>query len=58
VLQAKANPIEDTEELLRRVLVETRRMNLLLGIIVYLAGGAVVGVLLVQLTLRWHHLFG
>jgi ubiquinone biosynthesis protein len=58
-LQSKhRHPVQDTEELLRRMLAEQRRTNTMLGALVYFGGGAVVGVVLVQLALRWHQIFG
>ncbi len=47
-------PPPDNSALLRRLLAEQRRTNMLLGIAVYFGGGLVLGVLVVQLLLRWH----
>jgi ubiquinone biosynthesis protein len=52
------HPVQDVEELLHMVLVEQRRTNMLLGLAVYFGGGLAIGVLLVQLAMRWHQLFG
>jgi ubiquinone biosynthesis protein len=48
---------QENSELLKRVLAEQKRTNLLLGVAVYFGGGLAVGVVLVQFILRWYHLF-
>jgi ubiquinone biosynthesis protein len=48
---------QENSELLKRVLAEQKRTNLLLGVAVYFGGGLAVGVVLVQFVLRWYHLF-
>ena len=47
---------EQTKELLQRLLSEQRRTNLLLGVVVYFGAGAVGGIVLVQIFMRWQHL--
>ncbi len=54
-LEAKAQAQQtDNSALLQRLLAEQRRTNLLLGIAVYFGGGLILGILAVQLLLRWH----
>lgn len=53
-LLARAEPAQDQGLLLNRLLLEQRRTNLLLGVIVYFGGGLVAGILVVQLFLRLH----
>jgi ubiquinone biosynthesis protein len=54
-LEAKAEGHQvDNSALLQRLLAEQRRTNLLLGIAVYFGGGLILGILVVQLLLRWH----
>jgi ubiquinone biosynthesis protein len=54
-LEAKAQAQQtDNSALLQRLLAEQRRTNLLLGIAVYFGGGLILGILVVQLLLRWH----
>jgi ubiquinone biosynthesis protein len=53
VARAEA-PQNDNGALLSRLLAEQKRTNLLLGVAVYFGGGLVVGILVVQLFLRWH----
>jgi ubiquinone biosynthesis protein len=49
-------PHHENGELLRRLLEEQKRTNLLLGIAIYFGGGLLGGILLVQLLARWAHL--
>ncbi len=54
-LAARAEvPPTDNSALLQRLLAEQRRTNLLLGIAVYFGGGLILGIIVVQLLLRWH----
>ncbi len=53
-LAARAAPTPDPGPLLRRLIAEQRRTNLLLGIVVYFGGGLLAGLLAVQLFLRLH----
>ncbi|MCM0043318.1 MAG: ubiquinone biosynthesis regulatory protein kinase UbiB [Burkholderiaceae bacterium] len=53
-LAARAAPTPDSGPLLRRLIAEQRRTNLLLGIVVYFGGGLLAGLLAVQLFLRLH----
>jgi ubiquinone biosynthesis protein len=55
-LTADSHPDSRQAELLKTLLVEQRRTNLLLGIAIYVGGGLLVGVLLFQAYLRWHSL--
>jgi ubiquinone biosynthesis protein len=48
---------DNNERLLKRMLAEQQRTNLLLGIAVYFGGGLLGGILLMQLVMRWQHLF-
>lgn len=52
-----APPKTENAELLKRVLAEQKRTNLLLGIAIYFGGGLLGGVLLMQFFLRWYYLF-
>ncbi|OGB27781.1 MAG: ubiquinone biosynthesis regulatory protein kinase UbiB [Burkholderiales bacterium RIFCSPLOWO2_02_FULL_57_36] len=52
--QARHSPQEDTD-LLKELIAEQKRTNLLLGVAIYVGGGAIVGVLLAQMYTRWHH---
>jgi ubiquinone biosynthesis protein len=49
--------MQENSDLLKRVLAEQKRTNLLLGVAVYFGGGLAVGVALVQFILHWYHLF-
>jgi ubiquinone biosynthesis protein len=51
--QSQKQP-SDNSVLLQRLLAEQRRTNMLLGVAIYFGGGLVLGVLVVQLLLRWH----
>ena len=51
--QSQKQP-SDSSALLQRLLTEQRRTNMLLGVAVYFGGGLLLGVLVVQLLLRWH----
>jgi ubiquinone biosynthesis protein len=55
-LTAESHPDGRHVELLKTLLIEQRRTNLLLGIAIYLGGGLLAGVLLFQAFLRWHPL--
>ena len=52
--QAAEVPADDTE-LLRELLVEQRRTNRLISLVVYFVGAVVVGMAGVQLYARWRH---
>ena len=49
---SKGHPLQENTELLKRVLAEQRRTNMLLGVAVYFGGGLAVGVVMVQLLMR------
>ncbi|MCE2830798.1 MAG: ubiquinone biosynthesis regulatory protein kinase UbiB [Oxalobacteraceae bacterium] len=53
-LSSRAEPAPDHSALLKRLVSEERRTNLLLGVIVYFGGGLLAGILLVQLLIRLH----
>jgi ubiquinone biosynthesis protein len=53
-LLAKTEPVPDHGPLLKRLISEQRRTNLLLGVVVYFGGGLLTGILLVQLFIRLH----
>jgi ubiquinone biosynthesis protein len=53
-LTQASQPNQEQAELLKRLLAEQRRTNLLLGVAVYFGGGLLGGILLVQLLLRWY----
>ena len=46
------------DQLLQALLSEQRRTNLLLSTVIYFGGGLLLGVLVVQLVLRWHYWIG
>jgi ubiquinone biosynthesis protein len=46
-----------TDRLIKRILEEQQRTNLLLGMAIYFGGGLIIGVILMQLYLNWYHLF-
>ena len=46
---------KENAELMKQLLAEQRRTNMLLGVMVYFGGGLVGGILLVQLLMRWMH---
>ncbi|RJG05000.1 ubiquinone biosynthesis regulatory protein kinase UbiB [Noviherbaspirillum cavernae] len=50
-----AQPERQNAELLRQLIVEQRRTNLLLSILLYFGGGLIGGVLIMQLLERWLH---
>jgi ubiquinone biosynthesis protein len=53
-LQKQAAESQRDEEMLRQMLVEQKRTNFMLALIVYFGGGLIGGVLLIQFLLRWH----
>jgi ubiquinone biosynthesis protein len=58
VLQARADvPPEQNNELLKQLIVEQRRTNVLLGLAVYFGGGLIGGILVAQLVARWYPFF-
>lgn len=54
-LLARAEPTPDHSPLLKRLIAEQRRTNLLLGMVVYFGGGLLAGILAVQLFIRLHY---
>ncbi|MDQ9168966.1 ubiquinone biosynthesis regulatory protein kinase UbiB [Oxalobacteraceae bacterium R-40] len=48
---------DNMEHLLKRMLAEQQRTNLLLGIAIYFGGGLLGGILLMQILMRWYHFF-
>jgi ubiquinone biosynthesis protein len=53
-LAARAEPVPDPSLLLKRLITEQRRTNLLLGVVVYFGGGLLAGILAVQLFIHLH----
>ncbi len=53
-LSTRAEPLPDHSALLKRLISEQRRTNLLLGVMVYFGGGLLTGIFLVQLFIRLH----
>ena len=51
-----AQPQQQNDDLLRQLLEEQRRTNRLLGFAIYFGGGLLVGVVMVQIALRWLYL--
>jgi ubiquinone biosynthesis protein len=46
---------DSTEHMLKKMLAEQQRTNLLLGIAVYFGGGLLGGILLMQILMRWYN---
>jgi ubiquinone biosynthesis protein len=57
-LTAQAAPQQENTELLKHLIAEQRRTNVLLGVAIYFGGGLLGGLLLVRLYLRWEYFFG
>jgi ubiquinone biosynthesis protein len=55
-LTQAASPHQQNSDLLRSLIAEQRRTNVLLSRAVYFGGGLLGGILLAQWLLRWHHL--
>lgn len=49
----KASQDDDEKDLLKALLIEQRRTNLLLSMVIYFSGGLVAGIALMQLYWRW-----
>jgi ubiquinone biosynthesis protein len=49
-------PEKQNAELLKQLLSEQKRTNLLLGIAVYFGGGLLGGLLIAQMILRWYRI--
>jgi ubiquinone biosynthesis protein len=56
LLARATHPERQNADLLKQLITEQRRTNLLLGIAVYFGGGLVGGILIVQMVLRWYHI--
>ncbi|MGI4937318.1 MAG: ubiquinone biosynthesis regulatory protein kinase UbiB, partial [Janthinobacterium lividum] len=57
-LSAHSTPRQhEHEDLLKRLLVEQKRTNTLLGFAIYFGGGLLGGIVAVQLFLNWYHVF-
>jgi len=54
-LAARAEPQGQNEDLLRRLIAEQRRTNMLLGFALYFVGGLMLGVVIAQIFVRWNH---
>lgn len=52
----RTEPDRQHADLLKQLVAEQRRTNLLLGIAIYFGGGLIGGILIAQLILRWYHL--
>ncbi len=55
-LTVQAEQPQQNTELLKQLLAEQKRTNMLLGFAMYFGGGLIGGILLVQLLLRWYRL--
>ncbi|WP_151635543.1 ubiquinone biosynthesis regulatory protein kinase UbiB [Noviherbaspirillum aerium] len=55
LMTAKVDEPRENAELLRQLIAEQRRTNLLLGFAVYFGGGLAGGILVAQLAMRWYH---
>lgn len=53
-LSTRSESAPDHGPLLKRLIAEQRRTNLLLGVVVYFGGGILMGIVLVQLLIRLH----
>ncbi|MFC3108563.1 ubiquinone biosynthesis regulatory protein kinase UbiB [Undibacterium arcticum] len=56
-LKVTVEPQQRDAELLKHLIAEQKRTNLLLGFAVYVGGGLLAGVLITQIVVRWHYLF-
>ena len=52
-LTQASEPNQQNTDLLKRLIVEQKRTNMLLGVVVYFGGGLLAGILLVIFLLRW-----
>ena len=52
-LTQASEPNQQNTDLLKRLIAEQKRTNMLLGIVVYFGGGLLAGILLVTFLLRW-----
>jgi ubiquinone biosynthesis protein len=50
-------PPHETSDLLKRLIAEQQKTNLLIGWAIYFGGGLLGGILLVQVFMRWHRFF-
>jgi ubiquinone biosynthesis protein len=55
-LTVQAEEPRRNTELLKKLIAEQKRTNLLLGLVVYFGGGLIGGIFLAQLLMRWSHL--
>jgi ubiquinone biosynthesis protein len=55
LLARAENPEKRNAELLKQLLAEQKRTNLLLGVAVYFGGGLLGGLLIAQMLMRWVH---
>jgi ubiquinone biosynthesis protein len=53
-----AGPQQEQTVLLKHLIAEQKRTNLLLGLALYFGAGIAIGVVVVQVLMRWHHLGG
>ncbi len=58
LLAQSAQPEQQNADLLRQLLAEQRRTNLMLGFAVFFGGGLIGGIFLVQAILRWYQAAG
>ena len=56
-LTVTAQPQQRDADLLKHLIAEQKRTNMLLGFAVYVGGGLLVGVLIAQIIVHWHYLF-
>ncbi|HWZ48285.1 MAG TPA: ubiquinone biosynthesis regulatory protein kinase UbiB [Herbaspirillum sp.] len=52
-LTQASEPNQQNADLLKRLIAEQKRTNMLLGVVVYFGGGLLAGILLVTFLLRW-----
>ena len=53
---AAARDSNEQADLMRHLIAEQKRTNLLLGLALYFGVGLALGVVLLQFFMRWHHL--
>jgi ubiquinone biosynthesis protein len=56
LLAQAGKPDKQNAELLKQLISEQRRTNLLLGIAIYFGGGLLGGLLIAQMILRWYRI--
>ncbi len=58
LIHAAAAPQQEQAVLLKHLIAEQKRTNLLLGLALYFGAGLAIGIVVVQVLMRWHHFGG